>query len=137
MTQKVPPPPSIANSDPAFNRWLIELTAILNAGGGIDPNTIPGFTSLSNQVDANTTDITTLQNAMALAQAQIAALTLSVAIANSAITTLSARAQVFQGSGAPAGALGAVNDWYANVGGGAGARIYIKTAPGTWTPFPF
>lgn len=144
MALKLPPPPPIAKMDPAFNRWLIELTSILAAGGGIDPNTIDGFTALQNQVDTNTTDITALQGTtggqsgqIATLQGQVNALIASVATINGQITTLSARSQVFAGAGAPAAGLGVVNDWYANVGGGVGARIYIKTAAAVWTPFPF
>ena len=138
MVQKLPPPPQFAGPEwQAFNRWLIELTSVLADNGGVNPNVIDGYPALVTQVGENASDITSLTNSMALVFAQVSALTNSLALANSSITTLSARAQVFQGSGAPAPALGTTNDWYANVGGAAGSRIYIKTAPATWTAFPF
>ena len=152
MTQKIPPPPPIASGDvasfinslPAFNRWLLELTSILANSGGIDPNNIDGFTALQDQVTQNTADIATLQGqvgalnlAVLLLQGQVNNLLTRMAAAEGNITTLQARSQVFNGAGAPAGGLGVVGDWYANIGGGVGARIYIKTAVATWTPFPF
>lgn len=152
MAQKIPPPPPIASGDvasfiqslPAFNRWLLELTGILAASGGIDPNTIDGFAELQNQVEQNTADIVTLQGEVGTLnglvgtlQAQVSDLLTRMAAAESAITSLQARAQPLNGVGAPAAGLGNVGDWYANVGGAAGARIYIKTAVATWTPFPF
>jgi hypothetical protein len=152
MALKLPPPPPMATGNlddfvralPAFNRWLLELTSILAASGGIDPNAIDGYQLVVNQVATNAADIIALQGttggqalAIAALQGQVAVLTAGLAAANASITTLSARSQVFAGAGAPGAGLGVVNDWYANVGGGVGARIYIKTAPAVWTPFPF
>jgi len=145
MTLKIPPPPFITGNEwQGFNRWLIELTSILADTGGIDPASVAGFEQALVQIAANTVAILALEGSsgsqeieIAVLQSQVAALTLALAAVNSSITTLSARAQVFQGSGAPGAGLGNTNDWYANVGGAAGSRIYIKTAPAVWTPFPF
>lgn len=147
MAQKIPPPPPIASGDvasfvnslPAFNRWLLELTSILANSGGIDPNNIDGFAALQDQVTENTADIVTLQGqvgalnaSVAVLQAQVIDLLNRMGAAEGNITTLQARSQVFNGTGAPAGALGVDNDWYYNRTGGAGARLYIKLA-GAWT----
>jgi hypothetical protein len=152
MAQKLPPPPSFTSTNledflrslPSFNRWLLELTSVLANNGGIDPNAIDGYQAVVDQVGVNTADISTLQIEtsdqgadITTLQAQVAVLTAGLAAANASITSLGARSQVFAGAGAPGAGLGVVNDWYANVGGAVGARIYIKTAPAVWTPFPF
>lgn len=142
--KKIPPPIGIAEKDQILNRWLVELTNILNAGGTIDPNDVDGLPalilqvavlavqvfSLSGQVSTNTGDITTLQGQVATNTAGIAANTLAIA-------ALAARNQVYNGTGAPAGALGVVGDWYGDVAGIIGSRIWIKTGAATWTAFPF
>jgi hypothetical protein len=153
MALKIPPPPPFASGNaedfvrmlPAFNRWLLELTSILANDGGIDPDTIDGYPALVLQVGENTAaiaandnDISSLQAGLNSANAAISGLDTRVTAAEGNITTLQARNQVFFGNGvAPGAGLGVVGDWYANVGGAAGARIYIKTAVATWTPFPF
>lgn len=144
MARKVPPPPPIANTDPAFNRWLLELTSILNAGGGIDPGSVDGLDAVILQSAANALDIIALQDGqtvqsgdISLLQTQVAVIDGEIVVINGQLTTLGARAQVLNGVGAPAAGLGNVNDWYANIGGAVGARIYVKTAVATWTAFPF
>jgi len=144
MVQKLPPPPSVAINDPELNRWFLELTAILQNSGGIDPGSVPGLTDALAQVALNTAAITALQtgtgnnsSAIAVLQFDVSLLFGAIATINSNLTTLNARAQVLSGAGAPAAGLGNVNDWYGNIGGAAGARVYIKTAPAVWTPFPF
>ena len=152
MTQKIPPPPSFATTNiddfvrslPSFNRWLLEVTSILAASGGIDPTTIDGYPELQNQVALNTAAISALQSssgsqtfAIALLQAQVGTLTSGLAAANANITALSARGELLFGTGAPAAGLGKVNDWYGDTAGAAGARVWIKKAVGVWTAFPF
>lgn len=145
MPQKLPPPPQLTGPEwQSFNRWLVELTSVLANNGGIDPNSIDGYSALVDQVDTNTTDITNLQGtqggqagAIAALQGDVAALTASLAAANASITTLSARGELLFGAGAPAAGLGKVNDWYGDTAGGVGARIWIKKVVGVWTPFPF
>jgi len=137
MVQKVPPPVGVATEDPVFNRWLLELTAILNAGGGIDPGSIAGLDALVLQVATNTTDITALQTTTAIHTIQIAALTAQVATNTSDIAALQAAVTALQGQGeilnglvAPGAGLGKVNDWYADT---VALHIYVKTAPAVWT----
>lgn len=144
MALKVPPPPPMATSNPQFNRWLLELTSILSDQGGIDPSEVAGLPELITQVATNTTDIATLETgqggqgtAIATLESDVITINTEIVTINGQITTLSARAQPLNGVGVPNPGLGNVNDWYANIGGGAGARIYVKTAVGTWTPFPF
>jgi hypothetical protein len=142
--QRIPPPPPIANSDPAFNRWLLELTRILNASGTIDPSNVDGLIQLEAEVQNNTADVQTLETSVLVVQIsvsnlQIQVLTLSLNLdaLEARVTDLEARAQVFTGAGAPGAGLGSVGDWYGDPAGGVGARIWIKTAAAVWTAFPF
>jgi len=145
MAQKIPPPPDLTGPQwQSFNRWLLEVTSVLSNEGGIDPSEVTGLTQLFADVAANTAAILSLSGGQFGQGLQIAALqndvlnlATSIATINGQITTLSARPQVRSGVGAPAAGLGSVNDWYANIGGAVGARIYIKTGVATWTPFPF
>lgn len=145
MVQKIPPPPEFTGPEwQSFNRWLIEITSILNNTGGINPDQVTGLTALFAEVAVNTSDITTLQGDQASQAGQIntlfaniTALINSIATINGQITTLSARGELLFGAGAPAAGLGKVNDWYGNTAGAVGARVYIKKAVGVWTAFPF
>lgn len=145
MAQKIPPPPFLSGPEwEGFNRWLLEVTSILSDEGGIDPTEVTGLPDVITQVGTNTTNITALQGTtggqggqIAALQAQVTALQTDVATINGQITTLSARAQVLNGVGVPGAGLGNVNDWYANIGGAVGARIFVKTGVATWTAFPF
>lgn len=121
---KIPPPPAVAQNDPAFNRWLLEVTRILAAAGGIDPTQIVGWNELVAQVATNTGDIAALKN-------NILALTNTINLVAVRTTALEGRSQVFNGNVAPLVGLGVDNDWYYNRSGGAGARLYIKVA-GAW-----
>jgi hypothetical protein len=122
---KLPPPPYMAKTDPAFNRWLIEVLAVLGAAGGIDPTKIQGWNELVAQVAANTDDI---KNNLDPAVQQLQLQTSGNA---TAITNLQARNQVYNGTTPPAAGLGIDNDWYYNRAGAAGARLYIRVA-GAW-----
>lgn len=145
MAQKIPPPPPFSGPEwQTFNRWLLELTSILNNEGGINPNQVKGLPALFTQVASNTTDILSLEttqgdqaNDIVNLQGQIAALQDAIVVANTQLTALGARAQVYNGTGAPAAGLGSVNDWYGDIAGAVGTRIYIKTGAATWTAFPF
>lgn len=145
MAQKIPPPPQFTGPEwQTFNRWLLELTSILSNQGGINPDEVTGLPDTIAQVATNTADLLAVEATqagqavdVALLQASDATNTAAIATINGQITSLGARAQVLNGVGAPAAGLGNVNDWYANIGGGVGARIYVKTAAATWTAFPF
>lgn len=135
MVQKLPPPPIIADTDPTFNRWLLELTAILNAGGGIDPNSIDGYAALQAQVVANTSDIAGLElsvsgqgGSIAGLQFAVNALQINMAAANAQITALGARAQVLNGTVAPLVGQGSNNDYYVDT---VAKHLYVKVA-GAW-----
>jgi len=160
VVKKVPPPPPIAINDPTLNRWLIEVTAILSAAGGIDPNNVNGLSTTTAQVATNTTNIAA--NAAAITAETSRATTAEALLAPRAsptftgvpiaptpapgtnttqlATTAFVQARggaLHNGAGAPASGLGAVGDWYGDPAGAVGARIWIKTAVSTWTAFPF
>ena|ERR1700720_4722994 len=230
MVLKIPPPPPIANRDPTLNRWLLELTAILN-GNTYDLGVLTAPTA---PVGTNTSQIATTAFVIANAGSPATAVPLvdgigtvgvslqyarqdhvhptdasraplaspaltgvptaptaapltddtqlaTTAYADSAVGVETARAEAAEallaplaspaltgtpsaptaaagtnttqvattafvqarggathnGTGAPAAGLGAVGDWYGDVAGGAGARIWIKTGASAWTAFPF
>lgn len=141
---RIPPPPPIANVDPAFNRWLLEVTSVLAAAGGVDPTQIPGYTDLQTTVATHTTEITALQgttggqgNAITVLQGEISVINGEIITINGQLTSLGARSQVFNGTADPASGFGNVGDWFANTSGGAGHRIFVKTGVATWFAFPF
>lgn len=145
MAQKIPPPPPIASKDPAFNRWLLELTSILNNSGGIDPDSIAGLTEAYAQIAQSVIDIHSLQltvigqsGSIAGLQSQVTTNTNAIATVNGQLTTinaqilaLQARSQILNGSGVPGAGLGANGDLYLNNTGGAGTRLYGKIG-GAW-----
>ena len=138
MAQKLPPPPPVALNDPVLNRWFIELTSILSAGGDIDPNSIAGLTTAYAQIATNTTNISNLQGTtggqagdIAVLQGQVAALTTSLATLSGTVTSLAARNQILNGAGAPGAGLGNNGDLFINNIGGAGTRLYGKIG-GAW-----
>lgn len=145
MAQKIPPPQLLTGPQyEGFNRWLLELTSILSNEGGITPDEVTGLPAVITQVGTNTANITALQgttggqgSAITVLQGEITVINGEITTINGQLTTLGARAQVLNGVGVPGAGLGNVNDWYANIGGGAGARIYVKTGIATWTAFPF
>jgi hypothetical protein len=141
MVQKIPPPPFLTGPEyEGLNRWLLELTSLLNDAGGIDPGSVAGLSAVIEQSAANSLEILALQastgdqsGAITVLQNEVAALTTSIATINSSITTLGARAQVFNGIAAPGAGLGVDNDWFYNRVGAVGFRLYIKVA-GAWVP---
>lgn len=145
MAIKIPPPPPFSGPQwQQFNRWLLELQSILSNQGGIDPSEVAGLPQVITQVGTNTTDITSLEGqtggqgtAITTLQNEIAAIDNEIATINGQITSLSARNQVLHGTGVPNSGLGNVGDWYGDVAGAVGARVFIKTAATVWTAFPF
>jgi|SRR5712671_4170831 len=144
MVQKIPPPPPIAARDPTLNRWLIELTAILNSSGLINTANVVGLPATITQGNTNAANITSINSQITTINAQIAAINAQITVINAQILTLQGQVAALQvrgellfGTGAPAAGLGKVNDWYGDVAGAVGARIWIKTGVATWSPFPF
>jgi hypothetical protein len=142
MVQKIPPPPQFTGPEwQSFNRWLLEVTSVLSNTGGINPDQVDGLTALFSQVDVNTSDIINLQGTTGGQAANIANLQIhdgvidaEIVTINGQITTLSARAQVLNGVGVPAGGLGVIGDWYGNTDPTVGTKaVYVKTAAATWT----
>ncbi len=136
ILNKVPPPPPIAQFDPAFNRWLHDLQSFINEGGGsINPDLIPGYDALVNTVNLHTIQINTntinnAANASAIATAntKIAVHTIQIATLNTEVAALTARPIVRNGTTAPGGGLGANGDWYADTNN---LHIYVKVT-GSW-----
>lgn len=145
MATKFPPPPSM--TDPKFqslNRWLLDISSILNSQGTIDPgsvDTLPGTTTQVGQntsdIAANTTQIGTLDTEVVTLSSEITTLTGQITTLNAEVAVLQTNPVVRRGAGAPAGVLGNVGDWYGDVAGAVGARVWIKTGVATWTAFPF
>lgn len=138
MAQKIPPPPMLAGLEwEGFNRWLLELTSILNDGGGIDPSQVAGLDDLTDEVDNNTAAIGSIQGQVNALSFQVGTLQLTtndlvtrMGSAETAIAALQVRNQVFNGAVAPGGSLGVVGDWYSDT---VAKHIYVKTAVATWT----
>jgi hypothetical protein len=135
--QKIPPPPPIANM-PELNRWLLEVTSILAAAGGVDPAAVEGLEATQAQVVLNTAAIAVLQGTtggqsfqITQLQLQINGLQNDVVTINGQITTLGARNQVFNGAGAPNPADGVDGDWYARTAA-PNRQVFVKLA-GVWT----
>lgn len=143
MVAKIPPPPFLTGSLQQLNRWLLEIQNILNAGGTIDPAQVDGLpaayaeiaqsaldiATLKTQVAADEASIVVLQGQVATLNGQVATINGQIATINGQIVTLQANGVPLSGNGVPAGALGKVNDWYADV---AGLHIYVKTGVATW-----
>ena len=145
MTLKIPPPPTLSKDFQQLNRWLLEITSLLNSQGFINTGSVDGLPALTTTVGGlsttvgglsttvaglspavatNTTDITALT-------ASITALTATVAANTTAITALQARNQILNGAGVPAVGLGNNGDLYSNTTGGAGTNLYSKRG-GAW-----
>lgn len=129
---KVPPPPNLANQDPAFNRWLLTLTSILNADGTINTGSVQGLDVIQNEVDANsaaiaqnTQDIQTISTALG----GLGGLQVQIDALNTSVLALTARSQVLNGAGVPGAGLGNDGDWYAKTT--AAFHIYVKVT-GAW-----
>lgn len=121
---RLPPPVGIADKDPLFNRWLLEVLSVLSAAGGIDPTQIVGWNELVASVATNASNVLALEN-------NFLALQNLFTTQQAQVVALQQQAQVFSGTGAPAGGLGKNTDWYYNLAGAVGARLYIKVA-GAW-----
>ena len=153
MVLKIPPPPPIAVKNPELNRWLLEITAIFNSQGGIDPGNITGLAALTAQVAANATAIAAETTRAEAAEVLLAPLASPTFTGNPAAPTAAAGTNTTQlattafvqtrggathnGTGVPASGLGLVGDWYGDVAGVAGARVWVKTGVSTWVAFPF
>lgn len=134
MPQKVPPPPNIANADPALNRWLLELQSILNSSGDIDPSQVAGLAETEAQVTTNTHAIASLETTtgsqslqITALQSQVTANTNAIATINGQITTLQARNQVWTTTAAPV-ALHANGDYSVDT---TNKHLYVQVA-GAW-----
>jgi hypothetical protein len=155
--KRVPPPPPIAVNDPAFNRWLHDLTAFITEGGGIDPGVIPGYDLLvstvanhTTQIASHTVDIASLTSAVGVHTSEIATLfsttathtsqiatnttniaanTTDIATNTADIITLNTRSQVLHGVIAPVAGTGIDGDWYSDT---TAKHIYVKVG-GSWT----
>lgn len=145
MAQKIPPPPTLSREYQQLNRWLLEIQSILNDGGGINPDQIPGLPALFLQVTANTASIAANTANIAANTAAIAANTAAIATntanitaANINIGLLAARNQVRNGVGVPGGGLGNNGDLYINNNGpavgGPDNNLYAKIG-GAWFVF--
>jgi hypothetical protein len=126
---KVPPPPPIAQFDPAFNRWLHDLQAFINDGGGtINPDLIPGYDALVSTVNTHTIEISSLTTQTAANTSAIAIAITRINILFSTTATLTARPVVRDGTTVPGGGLGSNHDWYADTNN---KHIYVKVS-GSW-----
>lgn len=133
--QKFPPPPSMTSPDlQQLNRWLIEIQSILNSQGEINPSNVVGLPTTYNQVGNNTIDIQTLFAAVQAQSIAINANAAAISTLQGQVTALQTQVNalnlVYNGTTAPAGALGNIGDWYADT---SAKHIYVKTAVATWT----
>ncbi len=130
VLSRVPPPPRLAVDDPGFNKWLIDLTQIINSGGGsIDPALIPGYDTLVATVNLHTIEINSNTVNIAANTAAIGTANTNIAVLQSQVAILTTRSRVLNGAGVPGVGLGNDGDWYAKTA--AATHIYVKVA-GAW-----
>jgi len=134
MVLKIPPPPTLGVQFQQLNRWLLEIQAILNSQGTIDPSQIDGLPALFTQVANNTASIAANTAAIAINTTEIAANTAAIATNTANIATLTARNQILNGAGAPGAGLGNNGDLYINNTGAPATFLYGKIA-GAWIAF--
>jgi len=117
MPQKIPPPVGIAKDDPALNRWLVELTSILNASGIVSIANVTGL------------EAATLEQEITTINGEILTINNKQATFNTTLAFFLLQNKVFNGPLAPV-TLQRDGDWYAQTG--AAKHIYVQVA-GVWT----
>ena len=94
--RRVPPPPQLAKDYPELNRWLQDLTAFIDAAGGVDPGSIAGFAALFAQVALNTAHIATLTTNLSTLSGTVAGNTTNITTLTTNLAALTAHMRPYR-----------------------------------------
>lgn len=147
MAQTFQPPPTWAlpilvdektgkaSFNPVWLKWFVDLTALINTGGGTSLGTVTRVSvTTANGVSGTVTNPTSTP-AIALALGAITPTSIAVAGGTTYLSTPAGAAQsaaaLWAGTGAPSNANGANGDYYFRSDGGVATHIYFKSGS-TW-----
>ena len=135
MANKIPPPPTLTSPEwQPFNRWLLELTNILNSGGYIDAANVEGLLAAYAQIAANVVSINLLNATVSGQGGAINILSNQINVLQAQVAALQSNPIIRTGTGAPVNGVtpGNVGDLYLNITATGAPRMWAMLVSPNW-----